>query len=59
MEGVCLYRQHSQSRENINFPEDEIMEGAEGGGDLGPSPGPGRNHTTQLIKKNEIYIPEY
>ncbi|XP_046876909.1 V-set and immunoglobulin domain-containing protein 10-like 2 [Hypomesus transpacificus] len=32
--------QHSQSRENINFPEDEIMEGAEGGGDLGPSPGP-------------------
>ncbi len=24
-------RQHSQSRENINFPEDEVVGGSEGG----------------------------
>lgn len=26
--GIC--RQHSQSRENINFPEDEVVRGSEG-----------------------------
>lgn len=26
-----MYRQHSQSRENINFPEDEVVNGSDGG----------------------------
>lgn len=38
-------RQHSQSRENINFPEDEVVGGLEGGGEEpGRSTSPGKCH---------------
>lgn len=38
-----MSRQHSQSRENINFPEDEVVGGSEGGiEEIGGSSSPGK-----------------
>ncbi|KAI3373652.1 hypothetical protein L3Q82_022243, partial [Scortum barcoo] len=34
--------QHSQSRENINFPEDEVVGGSEGGEEIGGLASPGK-----------------
>ena len=52
--GVSLYRQHSQSRENINFPEDDVVAGAEreGVGEFGSSPSPGRIHASNSVCTN-------
>lgn len=41
-------RQHSQSRENINFPEDELEGRSEGGiEEIGGSSSPGKMHPHQ------------
>ncbi|KAJ8402147.1 hypothetical protein AAFF_G00370120 [Aldrovandia affinis] len=37
--------QHSQSRENINFPEDESVGGIEGDGGPGQGSSPGLGHS--------------
>lgn len=43
-----VFRQHSQSRENINFPEDEVVGGSEGGReDTGGSASPGKINLDQ------------
>lgn len=48
---VCSFvvnRQHSQSRENINFPEDEVVARSEGGiEEIGESPSPGKMNPHQ------------
>jgi len=42
----CFCRQHSQSRENINFPEDEMVGGSEGDmRDRGGSSSPGKTNS--------------
>lgn len=41
-------RQHSQSRENINFPEDEVVAGSDGGiEEIGGSASSGKMHPHQ------------
>lgn len=43
-----MSRQHSQSRENINFPEDDTVGGSEGGGeDTGGATSPGKTKLNQ------------
>ncbi len=49
-------RQHSQSRENINFPEDEVVGGSEGGiEDIGGSASPGKMIILYLHNKERIF----
>lgn len=52
---LCVSRQHSQSRENINFPEDEVVSGLEGGGreDRGGSSSPGKMNTQTAWKQTK------
>lgn len=44
----AVSRQHSQSRENINFPEDEVVRSSEGGiEETGGSSSPGKMNPHQ------------
>ncbi|XP_026184322.1 V-set and immunoglobulin domain-containing protein 10-like 2 [Mastacembelus armatus] len=49
--------QHSQSRENINFPEDEVVGGSEGGTEeIGGSSSPGKLHQHQIYSGRDCTI---